>query len=311
MPTTMKLPPICEPRKLTKALQAPLHDLRVEPVVPSDQMFSYTYGRLRPRFVTRGDWHELECLLERNPPEPGTDAFESALVRLFSPSEQGELPSSFYLARELVWPVVDPLGVAQCVVEPSSDEEIVELLRNLPVSTSPVPCSIPSPVSVVRGVLRGLATGVGTGLDGLPAVGLVSAFPFQFKPSGSSRSDADYGFLFNSYQPLLANNGIGDALRAINLVLTQSAAFYELALRLDRDAKPEQRLVALHALPVVASASERQLEVVFSFQSTTSAVSRWFQRVAVSGPFPFLTAETEKQALPFYSRPAGAVTPQS
>lgn len=307
MPATMKLPPFCEPRKPTRDSKVPKPDLRVEPVVPSSQVFSYTYGRLRPRFVTRGAWHELACLLGRNPHDPGTDAFESMLVKLFSPSERGELPSSFYLARELVWPVQDTLGVAQCVVEPASDEEIVELLQNLPTSPSNVPCGVPSPISVVRGVLRGVATGVGAGLDGLPTVGLVSAFPFRFDPRGNS----DYAKLFDSYQPLLANNGIGDALRAINLVLTESAAFYELALRLERDARAEQRLVSLHTLPVVASASDRQLEVVFSFQSTTSAVSRWFQRVAVGGPFPFLTPETEKHVLPFYSRPAGAVAPSS
>lgn len=308
MPAAMKLPPISPS---PKAPQGPLRALQVEPVVPSSQVFSYTYGRLRPRFVTRGAWHELGSLLEGPPPDPGTDAFDRALVKLFSPSKPGELPSAFYLARELVWPVEDALGVLQCVVAPASDEEIVELLANLPVSSmSPIACA-PPPASVVRGVLRGFATGLGAGMDGLPRVGLVSAFPFQFKPGGSSGSDSDDG-LFRAYQPLLANNGIGDELRALNFVLTESRAFYELASRLDergRDAKSKHRLVAMHALPVVAPRSDRQLEVVFSFQSTTGgAVGRWFQRVAVGGPFSYFTTE---HVLPFYGRPAGAVTPQT
>jgi len=308
MPAAMKLPPLSASPRLPKAAQGPSSELGIEPSVPSGQVFSYTYGRLRPRFITRGAWHELACLLEGNPPEPGTGAFDRALLKLFLPPKPGELPSTFYLARELVWPVEDVLGVPQCVVAPASDEEIVELLENLPTSSSP--CAL-SPASVVRGVLQGFATGLGAGLDGLPRVAFLSAFPFQLKPSGSSRCGPDYGALFQAYQPLLANNGIGDELRAINLVLTTSAAFYELASRLDRDAKPEQRLVAMHALPVLGPRSERQLEVVFSFQSPTGAVARWFQRVTLSGPFPYLTSETEKQALQFYGRPAGTVAPAS
>src|SRR5688572_28530684 len=126
MPKVMKLPPV-------HATPSPERPPRIEPVDPPSTVFSTTLGRLRPRFLTAGAWHELASLLPgQPPPSPDSDEFDVVLAKLFVPNGQGELPSSFYLARELVWPLVGSLGTPQAVVIPASDEEIVELLTNLP-----------------------------------------------------------------------------------------------------------------------------------------------------------------------------------
>jgi len=303
MPGAMKLP------QVHPGPSKPEPGRDVEPALPAPVVCSYTLGRLRPRFTTQGAWHELASLLHGQPlPAPDSAELDGALARLFALGPRGELPSSFYLARELVWPIVDVLGVPQAVVVPESDEEIVELLANLSPST--VQCAAGG-WSLVRGEWVGFVEGLGARLDGLPRIRLVSAFPYVFEPKAPSGCDGDAERLFRAYQPLLANNGIGDEQRAINLVLTASKAFYELAMRLDERSREQAgaRLVAMNALPVDAPRSRPLVDVVFSFLGTeTGTVRRWFQRVAMGSPFPYLVTA---DVLPYYQRPAAQVRPQS
>lgn len=258
--------------------------------------YAYTFGRLRPRFCDAGAQHEFEGLGGKIEPSE----FDGELVRWFLPRDPGALPSAFFLARALVWPIVDTLGVPQAVVVPASDEEIVELLQNLPSESRDR-----APVhSIVRGVLVGFAHGCGVELDGLPQIHMASVLPYA-SPVGQDP-------LFTAYQPLLANNGIGDELRAINFILTQSRAFYKIAGQIDERGQSSRthahdRLVAMHTRPVATPRARPQIEVVFSFQDGHGAIRRWFQRVAVSGPFPYLTTDT---VLPFYQGPTEAIRPQ-
>lgn len=302
MPTSMKIPTVSQPAS-------------GRPVPPPAEAggpgpaYSYTFGRLRPRLVDEGSWYELASLVPDSPlPPPDSDDFERLLVRLFSPDADGSLPSSFFLARQLVWPMVDPFGVPQCVVQPASDEEITELLAALqpPANGCSTTCW-----TIVHGTFAGHATDLPASLAGLPRVGLISVFPFDHQAGLGSGCEDDGARLFRAYQPILANNGIGDELRTVNFVLTRSKAFYELASRLDERGQGEgksSRLVAMQAVPVQAPRSKPQVEVVFSFQNTVGgAVRRWSQRVDVGGPFMFLVTD---EVQPFYGRPLGIVQPQ-
>ena len=99
----------------------------------------------------------------------------------------------------------------------------------------------------------------------------------------------------------------------MNFILTQSAAFYELAGRLEQSgcggSQPENRLVSMQAVPVEGPRSRPEMDVVFSFQSMTSgAVQHWFQRVDVGGAFMFLVTE---QVQPYFQRPAERIVPQA
>lgn len=312
MPNAMKLPSVHAALPKADRSRAdrsqPDPSLMVEPVDPAPQAFSYTYGRLRPCFVTLGAWHELASMLPGGAtPAPGSDELDATVVKLFGPDGQGKRPGTFYLARELVWPIVDALGTPQAVVVPESDEEIVELLAN--VSASPAKCA--QAQSIVRGMWTGFATGLGAAFDGLPLLRLVSAFPHAFELTASPGcGDWSFEALFRAYLPLLANNGIGDEQRAVNYVLTESKAFYELASRLDergRDQQVASRLVRMSARAVAAPRSRPQIDVVFSFGSDAGGVRHWFQRVSTGGPFPFLVT---KEVLPFYLGPDGGIRPQ-
>lgn len=306
MPTTMKIPTVCEPPG-PRAVFEPAP--RLVGGGGGQPTFSYSLGRLRPRFVDEGSWRELSCLVPTVPlPRPGSEEFERLLLQVFASDAQGRRPASFFLARELVWPLVDVLGVPQCVVVPRSDEQIAELLAAL--CPAPSACAGPS-WTIVHGTLAGLEASSVPELSGLPRVELISAFPYDVEQQVRPGCVDDRDRLFRAYQPLLANNGVGDELRAMNFVLTRSSAFYQLASRLDERSHDEERchrLVGVHVLPVEGPPAAPQVEVVASFQNTRGgAVRRWFQRVDVGGPFMFLTTD---DVLPFYSRPLGAVRPQ-
>ncbi|MEX1362430.1 MAG: hypothetical protein AB1Z98_04845 [Nannocystaceae bacterium] len=260
--------------------------------------------------MDQGAWHELVCLLGgKAPPPPNTPEFDAMLVKLFAPDEDGNVPSTFYLARALRWPLLDVLDSPQLVVAPSTDEEIVELLANLPTGSC-APCS-PTPLTVVRGFLADFATGMGPGLDGLPLVGMFSALPYVFDIEPPSQGSAAAERLFRAYRPLLANNGIGDELRAVDLVLTESTGFYKLACNLDPrggDSSGKSELVAMDARPVPTLRTRPMMDVVFAFQNTeTGSVQRWFQRVATGGPFPFFV---DQQTYPFFEGQPVSVRPQ-
>ena len=302
----MKTPQLCDPPSHPERSPKGLHPT---PEAGARPTYSYSFGRLRPRFSDLGAWHEFWCLVSEDPP-PATepDDLDRLFVQTFAPKANGELPDGFYLARELIWPLEDVFGIPQLLVVPRSDEEIVELIQTLCDSSSR--CVSPAHC-IVRGWLSGFASSLGGELAGLPTVGLVSAFPFDIEQEVRPGCDDDRGRLFKAYQPLLANNGIGDELRAMNFILTQSNGFYELASRLDeRSRSPEQesRLVGMHSLPVEAPRAKPLMEVVFSFQNTASgAIRRWSQRVDMGSPFMFLDPESVQ---PFYNRPSGSIQPQ-
>jgi hypothetical protein len=306
MPRSMKQPTICEaPGARSGWIPGPFDTATGDGARP---VHAYAYGRLRPRFVDQGAWHELWCLLHDDPARhTGDDGLDRVLAKAFERRPDGELPEGFYIARELVWPLEDVLGVAQCVVVPASDEEILELLEAL--CAAPARCK-PTAQAIVRGTLAGYAHELPGRLRGLPRVALVSAFSYDPPQGIGAGPDEERERLFRSYRPLLANNGLGDELRAINYVLTQSAAFYELASRLDKrtcEHHHEQRLVGMQAVPVEGTAHAPQMEVVFTFQGIEGSVRRWFQRVDVQGPFMFFTTEDVQ---PFYVRSPGVIRPQ-
>lgn len=79
MPTSIKIPtPSAAPKGPEP--EAP-------PLVGSEPgpLLSYTLGRLRPRFIDLGAWHELGSLIPEPPPRPGTDDLERVIKRVFAP----------------------------------------------------------------------------------------------------------------------------------------------------------------------------------------------------------------------------------
>ncbi|MEM7158574.1 MAG: hypothetical protein AAF799_37385 [Myxococcota bacterium] len=306
MAMSMKTPQFCDPPAHPGWTPKGLHPT---PEAGARPVNSYSFGRLRPRFSNLGAWHEFWCLVSEDPPPANKpDDLDRLIVQTFGPSSTGELPDAFYLARELLWPLEDVFGIPQLIVAPRSDEEIVELLQTM--CDSSARCATPTH-AIIRGWMLGFASGLGGELGGLPMVGLVSAACYDVEQQIRPGCADDRARLFKAYQPLLANNGIGDELRAMNFILTQSSGFYELASRLDeRSRTPDQesRLVGMHSLVVEAPRAKPLMEVVFSFQNTASgAVRRWSQRVDVGSPFMFLDPE---EVLPFYSRPSGSIQPQ-
>ncbi|MEM9454775.1 MAG: hypothetical protein AAGF11_11395 [Myxococcota bacterium] len=306
MPDSMKIPAISD-RSQPRTSSPPDPELTAVP--QGRPIHSYTYGRLRPRFTTRGAWNELWSLVPQDSSASmGRDGLDAIFAKVFAPDVQGQPPDAFFLARELIWPVEDVYGVLQCLVVPHSDDEIVELLACL---GPPSAARASAGYSVVHGTFAGLVHDLGGAIGGLPRVDLVSAFPCDIeKGIGTSYNDERIR-LFRAYQPLLANNGVGDELRALNYVLTRSSAFYEFAARIDDrggDNPQGHRLVGMHALPVEGSRFDPQVEVVVSLQnSRNGAVDHWFQRVNVNGAFMYFTTDKVE---PFYRRPSGMIAPQ-
>lgn len=301
MPIAMKYPHVGGPPAPSGA--TPPTSASVEPPTAIDTL---TVGRLQPQFVDPGAWHELWSLVGDVPPTAkGPDEHQQLLQRTFGRQADGQLPPSFYLARELVWPLRDVYGVVQCVVAPKSDEQILELLE---VSFPSTPrCA--SLESLIVGTWVGFATELDGALHGVPRVGLVMASAFDITTAITSHCGDDHDRLFRAYRPLLANNGIGNELRSINYVLTHANALYQLAARIDERGGDdgEYRLVGMHALPVEGTRQRPQMEVVASFQNTRGgAIGRWSLRVDVSGAFMFLVTDDIQ---PFYARPASLVQP--
>lgn len=207
-----------------------------------------------------------------------------------------------------MWPLQDAFGVSQCLVVPRSDEQIAELLEALcPPSAQCSTCT----QCIVHGAFMGHCMLSVPELAGIPMVELVSVAAFETERELRVGSADERARLFRAFQPILANNGVGNELRAVNYVLTRSNAFYELAGQLDErgeDKGKAYRLMGMSTLEVQGPPAKPVLEVVFSFGHVEGGgVRRWSQRVDVGGPFMFFATE---EVHPFYARPIGAVQPQ-
>ena len=228
-----------------------------------------------------------------DPPSPKQIADALNPIDGLSESNDGSPRSKqpFPLARSLDWPVYDCLGMPQLILAPSSDRQIKHLLTC--TADAEANRRGHSGLVVVHAIWRGTFSTLDGPLAGLPIVAPAKVEAYTGPPRsdchGSRTRDTD------ELLPLLANNGTGDRLRAMNLALLKSRALYnkldDLTPR-DRDRGPPYDLVSIHALEATTSPGHPYMDIIYTFANReTGATRSWFERADVRGAFPYLTMD--------------------
>ena len=204
-----------------------------------------------------------------------------------------------YLARQLCW-VFNIAGLETYVLrqrEPGDLRLLVEAIRPMPR---------PTDIDVVIGLQGPIApAAVCNGLR-LPIVVFEQIYSFDIdsvvktipKPAEipQERFAATVEELFQRIGQLADNTGATDRQRALNYLVVRYPAIYALAAEAFGRS---QSLTAVDVRPSPLSNVRKVLDVIFSFtHRTTEVTEKFFLRVDVTEPFPFLVTKLS----PYYDR---------